>query len=488
MLRYLVLGLVALWWAWFAAVPAHAYPATSTGNQPQFSADWACYSACSDHTQHAAESGAQAACTDAIGWIQQHGGFGAATYNGDVAPSISASAPTDGSWGVVGTCQWSTTYEGNTSVHTTTLFEKLITAYQCTGGGTLDLTHNCVCPAGYTDTGTSCQQNLTDQQKLCQSLKGQAIWGQTTGLPSMGQATCDPSGCESEWGNIVYSTDHVTGITTSEGNTVYTGNTCQYASGQPVTSSMPTDCKNGTYGQINGVWTCVPFDPMKNTVGSTSSGTVTSSVSPSTPGGTGTTSTTTGTNTQSQCNGGSCATTQTTVITNPDGTTSTQTITGNVPLTQWCTDHPNDAACKTSTSQFGGSCSGGFTCSGDSATCAAAQAISQLKCGMVDGAPLGTEAESSLYAAAAASAAQGTGASLGSTTISISSSNFDSSNALGVSAQCVTDLSVTVWGSTQVIELSKVCPWIQTLGTIMLSLAWLSAAVIVGRGIAGGNS
>jgi hypothetical protein len=68
-------------------------------------------------------------------------------------------------------------------------------------------------------------------------------------------------------------------------------------------------------------------------------------------------------------------------------------------------------------------------------------------------------------------------------TISIGPSNFDASNSLGVAGSCVTNKTVTVWGAQVVLPFSDICPYLAHLGTVLVFVAWIGAAVIVGKGV-----
>lgn len=349
----------------------------------------------------------------------------------------------------------------------------------------------CTCGSGFVDDGSG--QCLNPAAQICQLAKSAGLtdWATTSGQASYGSKTCMPNGCAATFGNPVWVQDKASGNWTTEGPVTYTGATCTYnpaitntaGSGSTPGQAAPDPCRNGQPGTVNGVTVCIPYNGNQNVIQSVTSGTVTSSVTASTPGGTGTTSmtTATGTTTTSRCDGSSCATTQTSVVTASDGTTSTQTITATQSQATWCQQNPTDAACQASKSTWGGSCGGGYQCTGDAVSCAAAQAIWAQKCALVDG-PSSPTQEQTDYAGAKAG---GTGYSLTTSTVSISGANFDSSNALGVAGQCIGDVPVTVWGTSVTLPFSSVCPHLATLGAIMLGISWLLAAVIVGKGVQG---
>lgn len=233
-------------------------------------------------------------------------------------------------------------------------------------------------------------------------------------------------------------------------------------------------CPDGQPGTVNGVEVCIPFSghTPTETKGSASS-TVTASD--------GSKTVTTVTNT-TICGGDkSCTTTTNTTVTTFNGSgTQTGSDTTLTATTQgkgeFCLKNPADKACSGETpGSFGGACSGGTastTCTGDAVMCAIAKATTELKCVFQQ-----EPSEVDVYEAAKAATSVG----IGSETTAITSANFDSTNALGTSASCIADQSVTVMGKSISIPFSTVCPHLAMLGTLLLGISWLMAFSIVGR-------
>lgn len=189
------------------------------------------------------------------------------------------------------------------------------------------------------------------------------------------------------------------------------------------------------------------------------------------------------TTTTTECKDGKCTTTTSITHTNTS-VTGTVTVTGtgggstSGSKSGYCKENPKDPACGDQGS-WGGTCSQGFTCSGDAALCAAAKGVWEQKCALIDG-PGQPNSEQQAYAAAKAASGSG----LQTTALTVGPGNFDSSNAIGTSANCIGDMEVTVMGKALVLPFSIVCPYLEVMGTVLLAVGWLSAAAIVGKGVA----
>lgn len=246
----------------------------------------------------------------------------------------------------------------------------------------------------------------------------------------------------------------------------------------PKPSTTTVTCKPGEFpGTVNGIQVCSPSSITNSmeapkvttsTPSSTGTGAVTPTTSPDAPPGTvsQTTSTT--------CSGTSCSTT--TTFTGTNGTPlGAKTV--DTPKPNFCVENPEFSGCKKPVpNDFSGNC-GSFTSTGDAALGAIAKAVNETKCKFFDTA----SDESNAYAAARIANAAGSGSGLASSTVAISASSFDTTNALGVAASCITDLSITVMSKTVSLPLSMICPYLVILGNVMLALSFLSAAVIVGK-------
>lgn len=397
--------------------------------------------------------------------------------------------------------------------HTIAQRSTTVTTYGCPGNSANSITDpsSCACSTGYMETTANaapwtkaCVVNAASV--YCQGISGtyggpRVFQTATYGIPSGPSTLCvgglGPLSDGSSASCAVTGSSYTAAATQDGKNYVwvdtvtYTGSVCSgtesasaatpkdtATAGSPTACTDPASCAppaGKCPGTVNGVAVWV-------TCGSTTTRNTTSSTTGTT--GTDGTTTTTGTSTTqtTACTNGSCNTTTSTSTTVTAGSSAPVTTTSTSSVTAgqdaYCKDHPTATQCR-DLGTWGGSCSAGYTCSGDAAMCAAARGVYEQKCALVDGP--GSAAEKQAYAAAAAASGSG----LSNTSISISGANFDSSNALGVGAQCVSDLTVTVWGTSQTIAISKVCPWLTTLGSIMLALAWLSAAVIVGKGVTG---
>lgn len=145
------------------------------------------------------------------------------------------------------------------------------------------------------------------------------------------------------------------------------------------------DCASsgGSWGSVNGKEMCVRGPETKPGAGSGAgtSGTVsdTKTKTESTPDGG---SKTTDTKTDTTCVDGKCTTTTitTTTITSSDGTktTTSDTKTEDTAQTPFCVANPTNSLCAKNT--FGGDCTAGFSCSGDSVQCALARVTHEARC------------------------------------------------------------------------------------------------------------
>jgi hypothetical protein len=369
-------------------------------------------------------------------------------------------------------------------------FQILASELKCNAGGTLSGSQ-CVCPAGQVDTGTSCS---SAQAAYCASVAGtyggdrvvktaSSVFGttQTVCVDGLGPlsdgsfASCSATGPVGTAGQDRDGGSWYGWVSPA----TYTGSTCSGSETASVPPKQdpepctPTTCappKGKCPGTVNGVavWVeCSESTSQKKTEEEST-----------TQNPDGTTTTKEGDTTQTTtCSGGTCVTT-TVTNTTVNGSTTTSTGSSSASKGEYCKGNPDDPQCG-DTGGWGGTCTAGFQCSGDPVLCAAAKGVWQQKCALIDG-PATATTEQSAYTAAKAG---GTGYQMTTTTVSISAANFDSSNSLGVSGQCLADIPIVVWGTSISVPISNVCPHLATLGTIMLALAWLMAAVIVGKGV-----
>lgn len=253
------------------------------------------------------------------------------------------------------------------------------------------------------------------------------------------------------------------------------GNACQPytpdgAAGTPTVQLAPDPVPGGYCpGEVNGVRVYVKCD---RTIGSDISTTVSTT-------GSGTLSiTSTG---ETVCSGTTCTTTvartSTSTVTGGSSTTATGSTTQVLEKATFCRDNPTHPACKdTEQTRFGGSCNSAFTCSGDAAMCATAKAVNETNCALSK-----TSAESSLYESEKAKTGNQTTALPGNETVALGPGSFSQTNLLG-SAQCIPDLTVTVMSKSITLPFSDVCPWLEHLGNLLVSVSLLASIRIVSRG------
>lgn len=251
----------------------------------------------------------------------------------------------------------------------------------------------------------------------------------------------------------------------------------------PPEETPPDDAQCVAKGQcpgtINGVKVCVPCSSKEGTTSESGSSSGTGTDSSGNPtGGTGTTNTTK--ETTASCTNGSCNTTTTTTVTNPDGSTTTTTETESAPQVDFCKANPGHIVCKgEDEGTFGGSCAGGFQCTGDAVQCAQAEAAAKMACALdVSGM---TEQVNDATAAMAAGAASGLGIPGGSDAFDLGS-RLSEVPLFGSSGGCPSDVSVNVGGTSYTIAFSRMCSQLQVLGVALMAFAYLVAGFIVFRG------
>lgn len=335
-------------------------------------------------------------------------------------------------------------------------------------------------------SGDYCQNNCPDPETPA----GNWAWpGATasayicdTGMPSGDSA--NPYCLVSTSRDISYQVD---GDWQSKGLGKYTGSKCTGATngtgglGSPYTTgpvpdpdaaAKPNPECDGYYGTVNGVPTCVP----KSGVDGIASTPTTSTSTTSSPSGTSSQSITKVT----VCEAGACNTT-TTTTTVQNGTSSTVTNVTSKPIGEFCAENPKDKACGgtggpglgESESSFGGTCQADFACAGDAVSCAIARATNKLNCAFSpDAAPR------QVYSTAASAGTP----TIPNQNVEISNSLFDTSDALGGQAVGMSDKTVTVMGKTVVLPFSNINPYLETLGNILVALAFLLAIRILIRG------
>lgn len=226
----------------------------------------------------------------------------------------------------------------------------------------------------------------------------------------------------------------------------------------------PTDCK-GYKGTVNGLETCVPLSAVPEIQTSKTKTNVTTPAD-GTP-------TTTVTAESTTCADKQCTTT--TAITR-DGATIVSVTAGS--RGDHCKANPNNTECGGSDSGtgWGGTCDSGFSCDGDAVQCALTKEVHLQNCKL----NRDTE-ESALYHASRVKAGDQTTDLPGNDTVNMGSQNFNSSSVLP-GGSCIGDLSVVVASKSISLPLSRVCPYLEYLGMILMGISALLSARIFMRG------
>ncbi|MEO8023864.1 virulence factor TspB C-terminal domain-related protein [Polaromonas sp.] len=243
----------------------------------------------------------------------------------------------------------------------------------------------------------------------------------------------------------------------------------------PKPSDITATCAPGSYpGTVNGAQVCIPPSSTVDAPKTTTATPPTPGASaPTIPGApTGTTEQTT----QTTCSNGSCTTT----TSNKDASgASTGTTTKTESQASYCAMNPKAPGCDkvADASTFSGDCAAGFTFKGDAIQGAIAKEVHRQNCLM--NAP---NEESALYDTEKVKTGNRTLNLPGNDTLSISSANFDQSNALSAGPACIGNKSVTVMGATVSLPFSTICPWLENLGLVLMAISALLSARIVTRG------
>lgn len=318
----------------------------------------------------------------------------------------------------------------------------------------------CVCNSGYQEQGSACYKP-SEQELLCQSLNGTSSYGSAPGRTGPGASTCTATGCAGTFAGTVLVITDKQGVTRTEGDITFNGSTCTY---NPQAGAVEKPCQ-GQEGQVNGVTVCVPYDDKTNVIESVSkdSNSVSDSDSSKNKNESSEKST--------KCEGNKCTTTTTTTY-NYNGTTGTRSETKTESKDDFCSKNPAAAQCKGGS--FAGSCSGGFTCDGDAVQCAIAREQHKRACSLFDA----TSPERALYESSKAVTGNQAPTVPG---VAITSSSFDTSNALGPAA-CLVDVPVTIANHQLTVPFSKVCPHLDMLKAVLIAVSLLLAVRIVSRG------
>lgn len=126
---------------------------------------------------------------------------------------------------------------------------------------------------------------------------------------------------------------------------------------------------------------------------------------------------------------------------------------------------------------FGGACGAGFSCEGDAIQCSIAKEQHIRNCKLFDE----KSEESDLYNKEKNKQGDVTKDLPGNETISVLG-RIDTSDALGGGGGGVSDLNLTVAGSSVTLPLSILNDPLRALGSILVAISFLIALRIIGRG------
>lgn len=338
-------------------------------------------------------------------------------------------------------------------------FASLITGtgLNCPSNSTLSGS-NCNCNSSFVQEGNQC---IDAQAAACQALSGQSIYIQVPGRALPGSTVCGATGCQmTVSGTVIIGKQG--GSTVTEADATFTSTPC---TPNPTSQAAPDSCPNGQPGQVNGVDVCVPYSD-QNTLESIKEESEQKDDSESGQEQKSTTR-------QTICNGNSCTTTTTTTTVTNGGAPKTTTTEKTEAKDDFCTTNPKAPQC--TSSSFGGSC-GSFSCAGDAVQCAIAREQHTRNCQMFSA----TSQETQQYETAKAEIGNRT-SSVPITPVAISPGSFEQTPVFGAGA-CIADLQVTVWGSQLALPLSTVCPQLEWLRALLLTISFLLAVRIVSRG------
>lgn len=388
------------------------------------------------------------------------------------------------------------------SAHTYTQTTRQTT---CSGtvlsSGTIQSTRSSTCPTGSTWNGSDCVRTAY----TCPATGGWTLEGQSCTrndcAPKAGTDASDQgyftggiattaciSGCTaniqiSEGVDVILRV--VNGVDTfyTRAKYVYPESTSSCTSNTPLAlGPLPASTcgANQTGGYINGTYMCVdnttqepvPTSPNKTETETTDKTTETN------PDGS---STTTETTTNSDG-----LTTTTTTTTSADGTTSTSTSTSSGPpkneISDYCLANPTAAVCAKSEASGGGDCSNAPTCQGDAIQCAILRQQWENRCSsksIEDALGKGSQQAEAL-AQVGTDSMIGNPADLTSITETLDVSGQISQQKF-LAGGCIADETISLpYGQSLTIPFSSLCPYLEIFGNIMVIVAMLAAARIVG--------
>lgn len=385
----------------------------------------------------------------------------------------------------------------------TTGFTLLSRNLGCTAGGTLNQSQNdCVCSAGFVDTGSSCiPEPENDPCELlathCAGIEGTKQYWNKSGKAG-GDWTCRSAtavmgqemfpgctrGCMGENYGSDSSIQNDAGEWFSQGQAKMTGATCDpgvvddlnavdpdYEKEEtPKKSEAPdSSCPNGFKGEVNGVSVCVPPKA--------SSGVTEKEVKDNGDG------TKTNTKTEVKCEKGKCEVTKTsTTVNNTTNTTvGGSSSTTTVDKKAFCAANNTADVCKNEHGEsegggkFGGNCSAGFTCEGDAIQCSIAKEQHKRACEVFDE----KNPDYLLYGREKGKQGIQRGESEDGGESHDLAGLIKTESLIG-SGSCIQNLTVQFMGKPVTIPFSSLCPYLQMLGNILVAVGMLMAIRIVG--------
>lgn len=260
----------------------------------------------------------------------------------------------------------------------------------------------------------------------------------------------------------------------------------------PPGTKDPGKC-NGQSGTVNGVAVCLPYGEAEGDKRTDTT------VNPD--------GTRTKTETVTKCDGSRCTTTTTTTKTDQNGNVSGGgSSTSTVPQGDYCARNPASSVCKaldpskppgsgaggtggtgsgdggggdddTDKSSFGGSCAGGWTCEGDAIQCAVAREQHKRACELFE--DRDNDAYR-LYDKERDKEGSVLGSLKGNKDIDVSQYVNDRDDFIG-SGSCPADKVIQFSYGEVSIPYSRLCPYLEMLGTVLIICAGIAGARIITR-------
>ncbi|NMG45546.1 hypothetical protein GPA22_17670 [Aromatoleum toluvorans] len=247
----------------------------------------------------------------------------------------------------------------------------------------------------------------------------------------------------------------------------------------------------GYWGQVNGQDACVRSTPGDGTTKTTNTETAPKTTTTTNPDGSTTTTTE---SSKTTCSGAICSTetTKTTGGTNADGSSKSPTTETNKqeqPKGDFCQQNPTVAGCEGTKKDgtFGGSCAGGFTCTGDAVQCATAEALHKQECTRL--------AEKSEQEGAAQSYLNGFAAEIPQAKVDQAlnaAGDYDvdvwqqfqeaQQTYVNFTAECLPDLFFDLKGQRYTFDVGWICGIGDFVRMMMHIIAYMGVLSIVGRG------